>query len=227
MCFSATASFTSAAVLIPAGLYCLKKSSQIDQSYRAFVLLPFMFGIQQLIEAGVWVSITAGDAHATHILALGFLFFSHFLWLGWIPYSSYLAESKPGLRLSFLLIAIFGLLLGGIMYAPMLFNPDFLNVVVVKHSIDYDLKIITDEYVSQQFVTGVYMVIILIPLLLSSDTYHRIFGRLIAFSAFATWLFFDWVFLSAWCFFAALITLYIFFMIWHLGLAESSPGAVT
>ena len=50
MCFSATASFTAAAILIPSGLYCLKESNQLDKRYWAFAILPFMFGLQQLLE---------------------------------------------------------------------------------------------------------------------------------------------------------------------------------
>ena len=112
-----------------------------------------------------------------------------------------------------MLTAIIGLVFGAVMYVPMLFNPNLLSISIVRHSIDYELQIISDAYVSQQFITAVYMMIIIVPLLLSSDRFHRVFGGLVMLSSFVTWLFFDWVFLSVWCFFAALVTLYIFFMI--------------
>lgn len=227
MCFSATASFTSAAILMPAGLYCLKRADKVDKSYWAFAMLPFLFGLQQLVEGGVWLSINAGKEEVTHVLALGFLFFSHFLWLSWIPYTAYLTESSPRLRQSFLLIAMFGLLFGAVMFVPMLFNTELLTVSVVRHSIDYKLRIISDGYVSQQFITGVYMMVIFVPLLLSSDRFHRVFGVLVTLSSVVTWIFFDWVYLSVWCFFASLVTLYIFFMILRIEPAVRAYGSAS
>jgi len=212
---------------MPAGLYCLKKANQVDKAYWAFAMLPFLFGLQQLIEGGVWVSIDAGEEEITHALALGFLFFSHVFWLGWIPYSAYLTESSQRLRQGFLLIAMFGLLFGAVMFVPMLFNAELLTVSVVKHSIDYKLRIISDGYVSQQFITIVYMMIILVPLLLSTDRFHRVFGVLVTISSFVTWIFFGWVFLSVWCFFAALVTLYIFFMITRIDPVAQAHGSAS
>ena len=227
MCFSATASFTSAAILMPAGLYCLKQANKVDKSYWAFAMLPLLFGMQQLIEGGVWLSINAGKEEVTHVLALGFLFFSHVFWLGWIPYSAYLTESSSRLRQGFRSIAIFGLIFGAVMFVPMMFNTELLNVSVVKHSIDYKLRIISDGYVSQQFITVVYMMIILVPLLLSTDRFHRFFGMLVTISSFVTWILFDWVFLSVWCFFAALVTLYIFFMITRIDTVTQAHGSAS
>lgn len=213
MCFSATASFTSAALLIPAGAYCLAKANCLDKPYWAFAMLPILFGLQQTIEGGIWLSLQAGEAESAHRLALGFLLFSHLFWLGWVPYSAYLTESSPRLRRAFLLIVLVGLLLGAAMYLPLLNNPAWVSVSIVEHSIDYELKFISDAYVSQQMVTILYLLVILVPLMLSSDLYHRSLGLLVFLSGLAAWLFFDWVFVSVWCYFAAIISLYIFFII--------------
>lgn len=41
MCFSAEVSFVSAAVLLPVGVYCFKKTFDTNKSYWVFALLPF------------------------------------------------------------------------------------------------------------------------------------------------------------------------------------------
>ena len=55
MCFSATASFTTALVLIPVGVYCVNKATSLQKSYWLFALMPLMFGVQQFFEGVVWL----------------------------------------------------------------------------------------------------------------------------------------------------------------------------
>lgn len=226
MCFSATASFTAAAILVPAGLYCLKKSNDIDQRYWALAMLPLLFGLQQLLEGGVWVALTGGDAAAARGFTFGFLFFSHFVWLSWIPYSSYLTENLAGRKHLFLVMTWVGVSMGVYMYVPLLFTPEWVDVSIVRQAVDYDLVFALDAYLSQPVQTGFYAMIILLPLLLSSDPYHRVLGGMVMVAALLTWVLYDWVFISVWCYFAAVISLYILFMIsWRVRVARL-PGAV-
>ena len=213
MCFSATASFTAAAILIPSGIYCLKEANQLDKPYWAFAMFPFMFGLQQLLEGGVWLALLKGDVLSAHTLALGFLLFSHVFWLGWVPYSSYLTESSESHKKLFKLVAITGGLFGLGMFVPLLFNAEWLTVSIINDSIYYKLTLISDAYVAQPILTAFYAIIILVPLLLSSDRYHNILGIMIFFSGILTWIFYNWVFVSVWCYFAAVISLYIFYII--------------
>lgn len=220
MCFSATASFSAAGILIPAGIYCLRESNRIDKRYWAIAILPLMFGLQQLLEGSVWLALLQGEAAVAHRFALGFLLISHVFWLGWIAYSSYLTESSARLRRIFLLIAVSGVLFGASMYVPLLFKPGWLSVSIVKHAIDYDFVFMHDAYVSQKILTVFYAGVILVPLALSSDRYHRMLGGLVLFSGLVSWAFYDWALVSVWCYFAAIISLYIFFMIAHSVQAE-------
>lgn len=58
MCFSASASFTASAVLMPLGLYSThiaRKTGQRD--YVPLALTPFFFGLQQLVEGLEWTGI--------------------------------------------------------------------------------------------------------------------------------------------------------------------------
>lgn len=213
MCFSATASFSAAAVLLPAGMYCLKSSNQVDRRYWAFAMLPFMFGLQQLLEGGLWLAMEQGNVQATHDLALGFLLFSHLFWLSWVAFSSYQVESEPLRKRLFLSVSIFGGLFGALMFIPLLFHPDWLTVTIVQQSIHYGMSFITDGYVPQRLLAVVYGCVILLPLVLSSDRYHNILGALILVAGMVTWAFYDWAFVSVWCYFAALISLYIFMVV--------------
>ena len=213
MCFSATASFSAALVLIPAGIFCLKLANELDEPYWALAMLPLMFGLQQMLEGGVWLALLNGDAASARLMSLGFLMFSHVFWLGWVGFSSYLTETYSPLRLLFLAISVFGVVLGLSMYVPLVLHADLLHTTIINHSIYYGLTFFHDYLISQKTLTAVYAAIILLPLMLSSDHYHRVLGVLVFASGLLTWAFFGWVFVSVWCYFAAIISLYIFFMI--------------
>ena len=110
---------------------------------------------------------------------------------------------------------------GVLMYVPLLFNPEWLSVSIKIHSIDYELVFLSDAYVSQHVLAALYAMVILIPLMLSSDRYHSVLGVMIFLSGIISVAFFDWVFISVWCYFAAIISLYIFYIMMHSSRAVS------
>jgi hypothetical protein len=224
MCFSITASLTTAAILIPSGIYCIKEAKQLDKPYWAFAMLPFMFGLQQLFEGGVWFSLLNDNAINARVFALGFLLFSQVFWLGWIAYSSSLVESSAPLKRVFRFFAVIGVIFGAFMYIPLLFDPKLLNISIVNHSIYYDLIFYSDTYVSQRILTIFYSALILLPLLLSSDRHHKILGVMVFLSGLLTWVFFQWVFVSVWCFFSSVVSLYIFYSIQRSVAAAHIPS---
>jgi len=213
MCFSAEVSFVTAAVLIPTGLACLKESLAINKSYWAFALLPFLFGIQQLLEGVVWLTVSEQDSVWLWFATFCFLFFSHFLWLVWIPFTSFLTESNKFKRKLFVGLTLVGIAFGASMYIPLLLQTDWVAVSIQKHSIYYDVKLIYDAILPRYASTIIYALIILVPLLLSSDRYHKVLGILVMVSGLLTWAFFGLVFISVWCFFAAIISSYIFYQV--------------
>ena len=213
MCFSAEVSIATAAVLIPAGLVCLKESIRINKAYWAFSLLPFLFGMQQLMEWIVWSVLDGESKLLLWFAVFSFLFFSHFLWLLWIPFTSFLTETNEFKRKLFFVFTIVGVLFGGSMYIPILLQPDWVSVSIQQHSIYYDVRIVYDAILPRYAATIIYAFIILVPLLLSSDRYHKVLGVLVAVSGLLTWVFFGLVFISVWCFFAAIISSYIFYQV--------------
>jgi hypothetical protein len=57
MCFSAEASFTASAALVPCGVYCLTVARYRNPNYEPLALIPFFFGIQQFAEGMVSCSL--------------------------------------------------------------------------------------------------------------------------------------------------------------------------
>ncbi|MDH5611618.1 MAG: hypothetical protein OEY66_04065 [Gammaproteobacteria bacterium] len=212
MCFSAGVSFTSAAILIPAGLVSLNRAKHLKNTYWAFALIPIAFGMQQIFEGLVWKSFEANDAELLRQSALSFLFFSHFFWLVWIPVTCYFVENSEKRKTLFLLMIAVGTAFGVILFMPLLINPSWLTVSVVNHSIHYSTILIYDDHVSRDVGTIAYMFVML-PLMLSSDRYHRILGLLIFISMVVSQVFFNFAFVSVWCYFAAIISLYIYVVV--------------
>jgi hypothetical protein len=99
------------------------------------------------------------------------------------------------------------------MFVPLLTHPEWMTATIVVHSIHYSLTFVTDGYVSQRLISVLYGCVILLPLVLSSDRYHNILGAMVLVSGLLTWALYDWAFVSVWCYFAAIISLYIFFVI--------------
>ena len=213
MCYSVEASFTTAAVLLPAGLICLKRAVEINRSYWAFAILPFLFGLQQFMEGVVWMTVEPGTSPWLWPSTFSYLFFSHFFWLFWIPLSSLLIETKPLQRKLFIIFTLIGVLFGGSIYIPLLTQPDWIAVSVQQHSIYYDARLIYDAILPRYATTVIYAFIILVPLLLSSDRYHKILGVLVMVAGLLSLVFFGLVFISVWCYSAAIISLYIYYQV--------------
>lgn len=212
MCFSAEASFVSAGILVPASIFALKKSVHMEHNYWVFAMFPVIFGLQQSLEGGVWLFLKV-DSHLLQFFTLSFLFFAMFFWPVWLPLSGYLTERTHSRRRLFFWLTIVGFIFGVSLYLPLLLEPERVSVSVVNLSIDYTVVTIYNAIVSLRTVTLVYAVIVLLPLLLSSDRDHKILGILIAIAGFVSWTFFDLVFVSVWCYFAAVISAYIIYLI--------------
>jgi hypothetical protein len=210
MCFSATISYVAAAVLVPTGLYAIHLARRLPQPWWVMAATPVFFGIQQACEARVWQLVGAGEAPGAVSFALGFHFFSHFLWLWWIPLASCLIEPGARRRRLFAGVALFGFIAGGVVYSALLLHPEWLSVQVEGHSLVYTVSSPIRGPVRLPFpASALYGLIILVPLLGSSHRQVRIFGGLVAFSIAVTSAAWGYAFVSVWCFFAAALSLYL------------------
>jgi hypothetical protein len=145
---------------------------------------------------------------------MGFLFFSHFLWMWWFPLCSYLLESGRFRRQLFLGLLLFGIFSGALVFFAVLFHLDWLTVSVQEHSIVYEVETGYRSDVSIPLSASVlYALIILMPLILSSQRQLRIFGLLSALAMVLASMYYSYALVSVWCFFDALLSLYLGHMI--------------
>ena len=136
MCFSASASFAAGAVLTSVGaasLHKTKKPSEIP-----FASIPLFFGLQQITEGFVWLSLTNPDyAFMEGISAHAFIFFAQVLWPFWVPFSIYKFEKQEGIKniLGKVLVGI-GVLIATVL-AYFLFT-QHIEAEILGHHVSYD-----------------------------------------------------------------------------------------
>lgn len=223
MCFSATVSYGAAVVLVGTGIYAVRLSAKLPASYRMWAVIPALFGIQQAFEGRVWQILDAGDAAAAVPYALGFHFFSHFLWLWWLPLGSYLVE--PGNLRKRIIggFTLFGAFAGALVYAVMLLHPEWMVVSVREHSILYSYTVPYRSSIHLPITpAALYALTILVPLFVSSHSRIRVFGVLAILSMMLTAEVFSHAYVSVWCFFAAVLSLYLVYMVRHQAAASRS-----
>lgn len=223
MCFSASASFTASAVLMPLGLYSHHLADRAERpGYKPLALVPFFFGVQQFIEGLEWTGIDQGNVEPlTSLAGLGFLFFAYCFWMIWIPWSAWsISRSTDSKALQHRLkwVAIVATVLGIAFYLPVLFNPPALQPAVHSNGrLLYDvsnLQSILHNFVNTEPVGElVYWGFIVLPLLAVSDRAVKLFGILIFISIFLTWLTYSATFNSVWCFYCAVLSIVVIWIV--------------
>lgn len=226
MCFSASASFTASAILIPTGIYCLTEARKKDEKYLPLASLPLFFGIQQSCEGFVWLNIFAGNTLAVVNFALCFLFFSHFFWLFWTPFCVFLVEENQKLKNIFIFFTVIGFIYGSLLYFPLLINKNWLQVEVVNHSIRYQTHFFFSEITPNSFTFIVYALIIILPLILSSHKTINFLGILCILGALISYFYFYYTFASVWCFIAAIVSIDLIYIIRKIPIIEPSQVLV-
>lgn len=213
MCFSATASFAAAAALIPSGLYTIIKARGTDPHHVPFAAFPLAFGVQQVFEGMVWLQMGGHTVLDQQAAALGFTFFSHFFWLLWVPLSVWVLERRKIRRRVNLVVILIGALFGASLYIPLHLYDGWLDVVLIQGSIEYKATLVYDGVLSRLGVRVIYAVLIVAPLIFCSERYIQLFGVLVAMTVAAAVLFYGYAFISVWCFFAAVLSLYLVFAV--------------
>ena len=209
MCFSATASAAAAATLIPIGAYCINIARKNMPGWLMLSAYPMAFGLHQAIECAVWLGINSNNQSLVDMASLGYVFFSHFFWLFWVPFSVYYMEME-GTRKRFLgILTILGFLYGLSLFIPLILREGWLVVEVVQNSLLYKTTIICGGIVDRQVVRGIYALQVFLALILSTNHKVRLFGVMIMISVIGTFAFFKYAFVSVWCFFAAILSVYL------------------
>lgn len=213
MCYSANASFMVGAPLVMIGLYCASTAYRYNRAYLLFSMIPFLFGIQQMIEGAVWLSLMAGQTVVMMGFAYAYLWFAFFLWPSYMPLSIYLIEPDLYRKKIIKGCMVSGWIIGLILYVPIISGLIPVNVLKVQHSICYD------AYQSFYFLRTfafLYSVILILPMFLSTKRSLQILGLISFASLFISYWWLLYAFTSIWCFAEAVISAGIVYIIYQL-----------
>ena len=200
MCFSAPASFIAGGVLATIGAVTVTKVE--NKRELPFAMLPLLFGLQQIAEGFVWLSLQ-GQMPGCNMLATNiFAFFAFAFWPMYIPFAVGFMETVSWRRIGIYITQVLGLMLGGYLLISHLIAP--VTSQIVGHSIGY-FDSTTFSWIPAVF----YGLSTLVPFLLSSRWIVRIFGLSCFITALLAYWHYLYAFESIWCFFAAVLSLMI------------------
>ncbi|MBU0686233.1 MAG: hypothetical protein KKB81_00070 [Candidatus Margulisbacteria bacterium] len=212
MCFSAPASFGVGSVLVAASALTITKAAQKDRDYLLFAAVPLFFGLQQITEGFVWLNLGFGFPVMVKIFSFLFLFFAFFFWPFYSPLAVFMAEkeevNRPVKRLLFVLTVI-GFGVGVAAYAPLLIGAITLDTKVIGHSIAYAT---TRPNILKEIYIVFYLLAVVPPFLIGSDVKLKIFGFLLIGSILLAEFINKAAFDSVWCFFSAILSLFIVYI---------------
>lgn len=218
MCFSSTVSFTAGIALTAVGAYTLKKSASNDE--RPFAAIPLLFGIQQILEGFVWLSLQdkiGGPQEAQAFIYL-FLFIAQVLWPFWVPLSIIQMEKKGKVNAFERTLLILGFSLSLYLGYCLWHYP--VSAKIEEHHILY----IQHYPKSIAWFSGIlYTVVTILPPFFSKMKYMWTLGSLIFVSYGVTALFYEGFVVSVWCFFASIISVAVWFILqqYHKNLSRS------
>ena len=223
MCFSATASFVAAALLLPTGATALAMAWSKGQRQKLpLAAAPLLFGLQQSLEGMVWLGIRAQPALASPdqrvgpvVAALAYLFFAYVCWPVWMPLAAVAQMEQPKLGHLGLWRAVpaLGLLPAFTLWLPFLNDPRAAVPEQIGHSLVYALTPWSAGLLPPVVGPLLYAALIVLPFLKVPSQRVRSFALtlLVAFGL-AQWLSSE-ALTSVWCYASALLSLQILWIL--------------
>ena len=185
------------------GTITLRRSTH--RAERLYAAIPLIFGAQQLVEGGIWLSLPTHHALAQS-LTLVYLMIATMLWPLLLPVAVMRIEPDRARRRLMRISLAAGI--GVALYFLILFATTPISAALVSGHIHYIFPHRHDA-----LATAAYTVATCLAALMSSHRFVRWFGRLalvslvIAYAVYAAW------FASVWCFFAALMSAVIYLQV--------------
>ena len=214
MCFSARASFSAAALLLPLGAVAVRHVlREPGASFRLpLALTPLLFGLQQATEGLVWLGLAPDPPPVAAALlpaaSVAYLFFAYGLWPGWMGFIALRwGDGGRGRREHLWLIGAMaaGIGYGLLLWLPMLFDPPGSIPTVLQGSLHYPLPQLLPGPAGQLVGKSLYASLIAGPLLLPRGELRR-FGLSVLLAFVLTRVGWAPAFASVWCFFSALLS---------------------
>jgi len=201
MCFSATASFSAATVLMVVGGVAVHRCR--SRRDLPFALIPALFGLQQLLEGMLWLAMEGTEQSCAGVsaqaLVWNYSLFSQVMWPVYVPMAVWLMEVVPTRRRALLWLCAGGALVSIFLFGAMLDNP--VSAAIAQHHIAYRFSHVHVVTASLLYLLGTC-----VSPMLSSHRYVRLFGLAAAGSAAFSYAVYSNWFISVWCFLAGLMS---------------------
>jgi Family of unknown function (DUF6629) len=224
MCLSASVSFAAGGFLVAGGAFASWKAWNINKRYLPVALMPAFAGIQQFMEGNVWLGMNAGDPFTVLWGALGFIFFTWFMWPIWIPFSVYVLEPPDSPRKTpFLIAALIGTAFGIALYVPHVLNPDWISVTINRDSLAYEGTMWLDFLMPRWTTYVLYLLLIIVPPLMSRYRHVEYFGLTLIAVVAVDVLLLRYAAISFFCLLAGLGTLHLIYIILRNKCARECP----
>ena len=221
MCFSAGASFGASAVLSIIGTAAIMRARTVPQGL--FAGIPMIFSIQQLAEGMLWLSLK--DPQLTTFQPLFtyiFLAFALIVWPIWIPLTIRLLE-KDAKRKKILTFFVFaGVLVSAATACAMLLYTT--EVIPADHHLHYKIDIPSATGALIKIFTLLYFATTIVTTFISTTKRMKWLGLAFLISYNVTIFFYSGSVVSVWCYFAALLSLVVFWII--AGLQEPADAVL-
>ena len=207
MCFSATASFGVGAVLLTSGVATMKKVK--EPNIIPFASIPLIFAAHQITEGMLWLSLTGTALSGwENQLTFAYIIIAQILWPITLPIAMVLIE-KEVIRRTILVGLVFLGALAAI-YRSYTLSIYGVEATILENHIFYEIDKINSYTRVGLFI---YFITTTMPLLISSVKRAWMVGILILASYVVTFILYKEITHSVWCFFGAVISILLLFMI--------------
>jgi len=207
MCFSAEASFVGGAIISSVGIATMRKVHMPSQ--LVFASIPLFFGVQQIAEGCLWLTLPLPDyLNIQRLSTYFFMVMAQVIWPSMIPLSVLLMEENPDRRKLLRILLFLGISLS-LYYSFCLLSFEVTPLIMGYH-IQYDTGF-PHSLSIPAFI--VYLVATITPLFVSTIQRTHLLGILMFISCLVTAVFFTQYLTSVWCFFAAIISGVIFWIL--------------
>lgn len=225
MCFSATASFGASAVLGVVGIITVTKAKTKPQ--KVFATIPLIFAVQQFVEGMLWLSLKDPGLASWHSsFTYIFLVFAMPVWPLWIPLTIRLLEKDPRRKKIINVFVAIGAAVSACVafvlfrYPVEVMTPACLTCPVSSTSVtdhlhyEFAFPPVAKSLIGT--ITIFYIMATIVTPFVSSIKKMKWLGVVFLASYLFAVIFYKGFVLSVWCFFAALLSFVVLWIIMDL-----------
>jgi len=200
MCFSMEASLVGGVIISAIGVVTVKKVHKSSQIL--FASIPLFFGLQQFAEGFLWYSLPNPDLQTIqNISAYTFVIMAQVIWPLLIPLSVLVMEKSAKKKKILYIMFAFGVVLA------LYYSFCLISFTISPQIMGYHIKYFNSFPMSLAKPAFLFYLIATIPpFFVSSIKRMKLMGYLMTGSCVVTVIFFTQYLTSVWCFFAALLS---------------------